>query len=129
MQARREYPEETARFDAADRDDDTPIPEGESKAAKYARCTAAIEELARRFRGQAVVAVAHGGTIGDLYARAEPDPAMRLRVAVPSVRNCSISVLQVFTDVDPPEWRRVSWNDTSHLPSAEAPAGAARDHA
>jgi probable phosphoglycerate mutase len=92
-----------------DRVADQPVPGGESIRARSQRVTAAVQEIADRHRGRAVVIVTHGGPLGDCYRHAigEP-PESRVKV---ELFNAGINLISVREDA----WTIEAWGAVEHL--------------
>ena len=88
---------------------DEPVPGGESIRARYERVTAAVQEIADRHPGETVVAVSHGGPLGDCYRRAVGAPmGSQMRI---DLFNAGVSVLRVMGE----DWHLESWGAVDHL--------------
>lgn len=83
------------------------IPGAEPLEAFHARTVGAISRIAAANRGRIVVAVVHGGVIGQLLHHATGSS----RFAFASADNASISEIVVFQE----HWHLRRFNDTSHL--------------
>jgi probable phosphoglycerate mutase len=88
---------------------DEPVPGGESIRARYERVTAAVQEIADRHPGETVVAVSHGGPLGDCYRHAVGAPmGSQMRI---DLFNAGVSVLRVMGE----DWHLESWGAVDHL--------------
>lgn len=88
---------------------DDVIPGGESIRQRFERITAAISDIATRHPGGCVLAVSHGGPLGDCYHRAVgKDVGARLRI---DLFNASINRIRVDGD----HWSVDSWAQIEHL--------------
>jgi probable phosphoglycerate mutase len=88
---------------------DEPVPGGESIRARYERVTVAVQDIAARHPGETVVAVSHGGPLGDCYRRAVGAPTgSQMRI---DLFNAGINVLQVAGE----DWHLESWGMVDHL--------------
>jgi probable phosphoglycerate mutase len=86
-----------------------PIPGGESIQARFDRVTQAIQEIATAHSGETVVAVSHGGPLGDCYRRAIGAPLespMKI-----DLFNGAINIL----GVEEQDWHIESWGAIDHL--------------
>ncbi len=88
------------------------IPGAETKEAFAARTTAAVNRIARAHPGERVVAVCHGGVIGQVVATASRGGNA---FAFSGADNTSISRLVVVGD----RWIIRGFNDVAHLPEEE----------
>lgn len=91
------------------RDPQYAVPGGESPAAFFARCRAALEELALRHAGETIAVVTHGLVLDSAY-RAATGLALEAQRPVPLV-NAS---LNWFAFVDGC-WSAGAWGDAEHL--------------
>lgn len=91
------------------RDPHYAVPGGESPAAFFARCCAALEELAMRHAGETIAVVTHGLVLDSAY-RAATGLALEAPRPVPLV-NAS---LNWFTWADG-RWSAGRWGDADHL--------------
>jgi probable phosphoglycerate mutase len=89
------------------------IPGAEAQEAFASRTTAAVERIARSHPGQRVVAVCHGGVIGQVVATASRGGNA---FAFSGADNTSISRLVVVGD----RWIIRGFNDVTHLPEADS---------
>ncbi|XP_050372657.1 phosphoglycerate mutase-like protein 4 [Argentina anserina] len=80
---------------------------GESLDQLYDRCTAALERIGGKHKGERVVVVTHGGVIRSLYQRACPNGK-----SIGKVTNTSINTFHLY---DEDKWIIKSWGDVSHL--------------
>ena len=88
---------------------DEPVPGGESIRTRYERVTAAVQEIADRHPGETVVAVSHGGPLGDCYRRAVGAPmGSQMRI---DLFNAGVSVLRVMGE----DWPLEAWGAVDHL--------------
>jgi probable phosphoglycerate mutase len=88
---------------------DEPVPGGESIRARFERVTAAVEDIASAHPGATVVAVSHGGPLGDCYRRAVGAPLeSKLKI---DLFNAGINVLRL----DGGDWHVESWGAVDHL--------------
>lgn len=86
------------------------FPGGDTLASFYLRAYVAIGELVARHPGQAIVAVAHGGSIAG-YLSHQLDGRGSNRAAL-RLRNCAICRVEWAGDGQP---QLASFNDTAHL--------------
>lgn len=100
-------PEAYLRF--MSRDPQYAVPGGESPAGFFARCCAALEELAARHLGETIAIVTHGLVLDSAY-RAATGLALDAHRPVPLV-NAS---LNWFT-FDGSRWIAERWGDADHL--------------
>jgi probable phosphoglycerate mutase len=88
---------------------DEPVPGGESIRARFERAVEAVGDIAAAHPGRTVVAVSHGGPLGDCYRRAVGAPLeSKLKI---DLFNAGINVLQV----DGEDWHVESWGAVEHL--------------
>jgi len=86
-----------------------PVPGGESIQARFERVTAAVEDIAAAHPGGTVVAVSHGGPLGDCYRRAVGAPLeSQLKI---DLFNGGINILRVEGE----NWDLESWGMVDHL--------------
>ena len=105
------HPEEYVRFAA--RDPEYAMPSGESTIAFRDRCVGAMESIAKRHAGEAIVVVAHGLVLDVMYRT-----ACRMPLDVPRgfpLLNCSVNTFHYGED----GWRAVSVCDVDHLAASE----------
>ncbi|MDD4098282.1 MAG: histidine phosphatase family protein [Lentisphaeria bacterium] len=107
---RRRHPDQYAIY--AGGSADFAFPGGESHDQLLARVAACFEELAQHHRGQAVLVVAHGGTLRSLLFHAI---GVRRLPCSPISHNTSVSR---FLHHEGRGWQLELWNDTSHLEAA-----------
>jgi probable phosphoglycerate mutase len=86
-----------------------PIPGGESIQARFDRVTEAVQDIAAAHPAETVVAVSHGGPIGDCYRRAVGAP-LESPMNI-DLFNGAINVLWV----EPDDWQIESWGLVDHL--------------
>lgn len=91
------------------RDPQYAVPGGESPATFFARCRAALEDLARRHADQTIVVVTHGLVLDSAY-RAATGLALDAQRPVPLV-NASLN----WFECDATGWRAGRWGDADHL--------------
>ncbi|GJT78685.1 phosphoglycerate mutase-like protein 4 [Tanacetum coccineum] len=84
---------------------------GESLNQLSRRCTASLQTIASKHRGERVVVVTHGGVIRALHERASTGKRHRAG----RILNVSVNVLHL-TDTE--KWVIKSWGDVSHLNGA-----------
>lgn len=100
-------PQVYARF--MSRDPQYAVPGGESPAGFFARCRAALEDLAARHRGETIAVVTHGLVLDCAY-RAATGLALEAQRPVPLV-NASLN----WFVCDNGAWRAERWGDADHL--------------
>jgi probable phosphoglycerate mutase len=100
-------PQAYARF--MSRDPQYAVPGGESPAGFFARCRAALEDLAARHRGETIAVVTHGLVLDCAY-RAATGLALQAQRPVPLV-NASLN----WFVCDNGAWRAERWGDADHL--------------
>jgi probable phosphoglycerate mutase len=88
---------------------DAPVPGGESIRARFKRVTDAVRDIAASHPGETVVAVTHGGPLGDCYRRAVGAP-LESRIKV-DLYNAGVNVLRVQGE----DWQVESWGAVDHL--------------
>ena len=101
------HPDEHVRF--ASRDPEYCMPGGESTVAFRDRCIGAMESIAMRHRGKAIVVVTHGLVLDVVYRT-----ACRMALDVPRgfpLLNCSVNTFHYGAD----GWRAVAVCDVGHL--------------
>ena len=86
------------------------FPGGDTMQAFNQRAADAVADLLARHAGQAIAAVAHGGTIAGVLAHIAPGQAGKR--ATLRLRNCAINTVQWEEDGAA---RLLSFNDTAHL--------------
>ena len=91
------------------RDPHYAVPGGESPAAFFARCRAALEELAIRHAGETIAVVTHGLVLDSAY-RAATGIALEAQRPVPLV-NASLN----WFAFDDGRWSAGVWGDADHL--------------
>lgn len=84
---------------------------GESLNQLYERCTASLQTIASKHRGERVVVVTHGGVIRALHQRASPGNRRRAG----RILNVSVNVFHLS---DPEKWDIKVWGDVGHLNGA-----------
>lgn len=90
---------------------DRAIPGGESIRRRYERVTDAVQDIAADHPGRTVVAVSHGGPLGDCYRRAMGAGAeARLQI---DLFNAAINRIRI----DGARWTLEGWADIDHLGS------------
>ena len=100
-------PESYERF--MSRDPQYAVPGGESPAAFFARCRAALEELAQRHADETIAIVTHGLVLDSAY-RAATGLALDAQRPVPLV-NASLN----WFAFDGSRWSAGAWGDAEHL--------------
>jgi len=88
---------------------DEPVPGGESIRARFNRVTDAVQDIAAAHRGDTVVAVTHGGPLGDCFRRAVGAP-LESKVKI-DLFNAGVNVLLIKDE----GWQVESWGDVDHL--------------
>lgn len=88
---------------------DEPVPGGESIRARFIRVTDAVREIAAAHAGETVIAVTHGGPLGDCYRRAVGAP-LESKVKI-DLFNAGVNVLLIQGE----DWQIESWGDVDHL--------------
>lgn len=106
-----DYPAEAERFFS--RDPNYEVPGGESSRQVYERATACLADLARRHRGQMILAVAHGGILRSLFFHTMELPLDQRRHF--SLYNTAINIFKIQDD----NWILETWGDVSHLRDLE----------
>jgi 2,3-bisphosphoglycerate-dependent phosphoglycerate mutase len=91
------------------RDPQYAVPGGESPAGFFARCLAALEELAARHAGETIAVVTHGLVLDSAY-RAATGLALEAPRPVPLV-NASLN----WFSCDGARWNAERWGDADHL--------------
>ncbi|XP_024978862.1 phosphoglycerate mutase-like protein 4 isoform X2 [Cynara cardunculus var. scolymus] len=84
---------------------------GESLNQLYERCTASLQTIASKHRGERVVVVTHGGVIRALHQRASLGNGRRAG----RILNVSVNVFHLS---DPDKWDIKVWGDVGHLNGA-----------
>ncbi|XP_021908381.1 phosphoglycerate mutase-like protein 4, partial [Carica papaya] len=80
---------------------------GESLDQLYDRCTSVLEKIGRKYQGERVLVVTHGGVIRSLYERACPNGK-----SAGKIRNVSVNIFHIC---DGDKWVLKTWGDVSHL--------------
>jgi probable phosphoglycerate mutase len=88
---------------------DDPVPGGESIRARFERVISAVQDIAASHTGETVVAVSHGGPLGDCYRRAVGAP-LESKMKI-DLFNAGINVLRVEGE----DWHLDSWGAVDHL--------------
>ena len=88
---------------------DHAMPGGESTRQSAERSLACLEELARRYAGQTIVVVAHGGTVSALLRH-----TLGIPLGTPRRFERFNASWNVFS-WDDGKWRLETWGDLSHL--------------
>jgi probable phosphoglycerate mutase len=91
------------------RDQDFPVPQGETGREFCDRVLAAFERLAARHRGARLAVVTHGGVLGIAYRHAYRIPLEMPRTFV--VPNAGVSRLRI----EGRRWTIEAWAETDHL--------------
>jgi len=101
------------------RDPDEPLEGGESLGQFQTRIITTAQTIARRHRGERILAVTHGGAL-DILWRAATHVDLRAPHPAPSV-NTSINRIRIDAD---DRWQMLDWADVGHmgLPSQSAPS-------
>ena len=107
-EAKTQWPVEYAAFQTGDVD--YVIPGGESARQRFTRTVGAIEEIARRHLGAAVLLVTHGGVLNGLFRRVLGIPLEAPRRF--KLWNASLNVFSYRANGD---WLLGTWGDTAHL--------------
>lgn len=106
-EAQKRNPVAYKNFLSAKRDQDIPGG-GESLVQLLERCTSFLEKLAKKHKGERIIAVTHGGVLRELYGRASPTTAPDRRI-----KNTSVNVIHISENGQ--EWTIKKWGDVSHL--------------
>ncbi|XP_058088657.1 phosphoglycerate mutase-like protein 4 isoform X2 [Magnolia sinica] len=80
---------------------------GESLDQLYQRMTSSLERIARKHKGERVIAVTHGGALRALFKRAAPKGLSQGKVM-----NTSVNIFHLS---DSDDWIIKVWGDVSHL--------------
>ncbi|KAK8921957.1 hypothetical protein KSP39_PZI020378 [Platanthera zijinensis] len=94
-------------FLSAKRDQEIPGG-GESLAQLHERCTSFLKNLARKHKGERIIAVTHGGVLRELHKRASPTMLPNGKI-----KNTSINVIRINENDD--KWTVKRWGDVGHL--------------
>jgi probable phosphoglycerate mutase len=93
------------------RDQDYPVPEGESGVQFRDRVSDAFERLAAEHGDRRVAVVTHGGVLGIVYRRAHDIPLEHPRTF--SVPNAAVNRVRI----EGRKWTVEVWADVDHLPA------------